>query len=88
MKRRTLLQRSMVCGALGVAASAGLLIPGSVLAAWPKTSFDAKELDNGLINLFASTSNSYVASDKIYIKTPDIAENGAVVPITVKVSVK
>jgi len=80
MKRRTLLQGSMVYGALGVAASAGLLTPSYVMAAWPKTSFDAKELDKALINLFGSSR--YESTNKVKIKAPDIAENGAVVPIT------
>ncbi|MFV2058367.1 MAG: thiosulfate oxidation carrier protein SoxY, partial [Thiohalomonadales bacterium] len=68
-------------GVVGVAVSAGLLTPKSVLAAWPQTSFDAKKVDEALTGLYGSSSHS--KSGDINIKAPDIAENGAVVPITI-----
>lgn len=81
MKRRTFLKGTIASGMLGVAASAGLLAPRMVLAAWPKSAFDAKSIDDALSALLGSTS--YTESSDIKIKAPDIAENGAVVPITV-----
>jgi len=79
MKRRLLLKGSMACGALSVALGAGLLTPTSVFAAWPQASFDAKKLDDALTSLFGT--NTYETTNKIKIKAPEIAENGAVVPI-------
>jgi len=81
MNRRTLLKRSLAASAVGVAAGAGLLSPGAVLAAYPKEAFAAKEV--GMALKSALGSSDYANSDDIKIKAPDIAENGAVVPVTV-----
>jgi sulfur-oxidizing protein SoxY len=81
MKRRTFLQGTMASGMLGVAVSAGLLTPKSVLAAWPKEAIASKTVDEALNKLFGTAAHA--ASGDIKIKAPDIAENGAVVPITV-----
>lgn len=86
MKRRTFLKGTLASGMLGVAASAGLLAPRAVLAAWPKAAFEAKEID-GTLNALYNTS-SHAMSGDITIKAPDIAENGAVVPITVSTGMK
>ena len=81
MKRRTFLKGSLATGAAGMAISAGLLTPRMVLAAWPKSAFEAKTVDDAVKGLFGSSTLS--GSDQIKIKAPDIAENGAVVPISV-----
>ena len=81
MNRRTLLKRSLAVGAVGVAASAGLLAPGQVLAAYPKAAFEAKDTVGALTG--AVGSGDFQHSDDIKIKAPDIAENGSVVPVTV-----
>ena len=86
MKRRTFLKGTVASGMLGVAASAGLLMPKTVLAAWPKSAFDAKDMDGALNSLYKSASHSM--SGDIKIKAPDIAENGAVVPITISTTMK
>ena len=78
MKRRIFLKGSLATGALGVAVSAGLLTPRASLAAWAKEAFEAKDVNSDLFG-----SSDLTASDKIKIKAPDIAENGAVVPISV-----
>jgi sulfur-oxidizing protein SoxY len=57
-----------------------------VLAAWPKAAFEAKSVDDALSSLFGSADNT--PSGDIKIKAPDIAENGAVVPVTVSSSMK
>jgi len=82
MKRRVFLKGSLAASAVGVAVGAGLLTPRAVLAAWPSSAFEAKKVDDALANLLGSASTE--ASDKIKIKAPDIAENGAVVPVTVE----
>ena len=81
MNRRTLLKRTLAISAVGVAASAGLLAPGQVLAAYPTAAFEAKDSAGALSA--AVGSGSFEHSDDIKIKAPDIAENGAVVPVTI-----
>ena len=81
MNRRTLLKRTLAVSAVGVAASAGLLTPGQVLAAYPKGAFEAKDAAGALSGVLGS--GSFENSDDIKIKAPDIAENGSVVPVTV-----
>lgn len=81
MKRRTFLKGSIATGAVGAAVGAGLLTPQMVLAAWPKSAFEATTVDDAVNGLYGSTS--LAGSDQIKIKAPDIAENGAVVPVSV-----
>ena len=81
MNRRTLLKRTLAVSAVSVAASAGLLAPGQVLAAYPKAAFEAKDSASALSA--ALGSGSFEHSDDIKIKAPDIAENGSVVPVTI-----
>ena len=84
MKRRTFLQGTIASSMVGAAVSAGLLTPRMVLAAWPEPAFKAKSVDDALNSLVGSVQHS--PSGDIKIKAPDIAENGAVVPITVSTS--
>ena len=81
MERRTFLKGSMAGSAVAVAVGAGLLTPQSVLAAWPKAAFESKGVDKTMTALLGSTDTT--ASKDIKIKAPDIAENGAVVPVSV-----
>lgn len=83
MKRRTILKGTLAASAVGMAIGTGLLTPRTVLAAWPKDAFEAKTVDDAMKNLFGSTTLE--GNDKIKIKVPDIAENGAVVPVSVEV---
>lgn len=76
----------MAAGAVGVAVGTGLLTPRAVLAAWPKSAFTAEQLDNALKELLGTST--YEASDRVKLKAPDIAENGAVVPVTVEADVE
>jgi sulfur-oxidizing protein SoxY len=84
-KRRTLLKGTLAAGAVGVAASAGLLAPRAVLAAWPGTAFSATGVEASLKELYGSDAAS--DSSAIKLQAPDIAENGAVVPVTVDSSI-
>jgi len=81
MLRRYFLKNSMATGAAVLAASSGLLVPGQVFAAWNKAAFDAKDVASAMKG--AVGSDSAAVSDKIKIKAPGIAENGAVVPVTI-----
>ncbi len=80
--RRTFLQATMAAGTVAVAAGAGLLSPRTVLAAWPKNAFTAKSVDEAVKAL--SGSSNTVDSKDIVVEAPDIAENGAVVSVTIK----
>lgn len=84
--RRVLLKGTLAAGATGLAISAGLLTPKTVLAAWPKAAFEAKETNAALEASLGSSALE--ASDKVKLKAPDIAENGAVVPVTVSTDLK
>ena len=86
MKRRIFLKGSLATGAIGMAISAGLITPRMALAAWPKAAFDATSVDSAVQDLFGSSK--LASSDKIKIKAPDIAENGAVVPISIETDIK
>ena len=84
MQRRTFMKGTLAASGVAVAVSAGLLSPRAVLAAWPKSAFTAKSVPDALSGLGISTTTP---SSDIKIKAPDIAENGAVVPVSVKTSI-
>jgi sulfur-oxidizing protein SoxY len=70
---------------LGAGFLAATMIPSTVMAAnWradKPAAFDAKDVDSAMNALFGTTS----ANDgKVKLKAPDIAENGAVIPVSVK----
>ena len=75
----------MATGAAVLAASSGLLVPGQVLAAYNQAAFDAKDVPSAIKG--ALGSDAAEASDKIKIKAPDIAENGAVVPVSASTTI-
>jgi sulfur-oxidizing protein SoxY len=75
------LQGTVAAGTVGLAVGAGLLSPRAVLAAWPKAAFEAKTVAEAMQGIVGSDS---AAEGDIKIKAPDIAENGAVVPVTVE----
>lgn len=77
-QRRGLLRAA---AALAAVLAAGLLKPIAALAAsWNKDAFAAKKADDALKSLGAAGAE---ASNAIVIEAPQIAENGAVVPIEV-----
>lgn len=84
MKRRTLLKGSIGASFAGMAVSAGLLSPQTVLAAWPKKAFNSKQVNDAIQQLLGDTSMSN--SNAIKITAPPIAENGAEVGIAVQSS--
>ena len=81
IKRRVFLKGSLAAGTVGVAVGAGLVTPQAVVAAWNEKAFKAESVDDALAAAMGDASNT--ASDAIKIKAPDIAENGAVVPVSV-----
>jgi sulfur-oxidizing protein SoxY len=70
---------------LGLAITAGLLKPSDVFAAdWQANVFDAKSLEAALK---AMGGDTFAVSTDVAVTGPDIAENGAVVPVSVTSSV-
>jgi sulfur-oxidizing protein SoxY len=80
IKRRLLLKGSLGATTLGVALGAGLLSPKAVLA-WNEAAFHAKSADEAMNTLFGSSAAAESADVKL--EAPEIAENGAVVPIKI-----
>ena len=78
MQRRLLLK-----GLLGFTTMAAAMtaMPRLAMAKWSKA-FDNETVDGALNDLYGSTA--LTKDDKITLKVPEIAENGAVVPVTVK----
>ena len=73
------LQRRALIRSLFTAAAV-LAVPRWVFASRPDTAFEADNSDTVVKDLF---EGSIAESDQITLKVPDIAENGAVVPVTV-----
>lgn len=85
IKRRVFLKGTMAAGATSAAVMAGLLTPQAVIAAWNENAFSA-ESEKDAINSAMGNSSTTTSAD-ITIKAPDIAENGAVVPVSVSTSI-
>ena len=86
MKRRVFLKGSLASGMVAVAVGAGVLTPRQVLAAWPKDAFEAKNITEAMSGVVGT--DLAPASDAIKLDAPDIAENGAVVPVKIEVDMK
>lgn len=83
--RRAFLKNAGTVGTVAIAIASGLLKPVSVFAAtWNNLAFTAKDLNESIKNAGydGATENS-----GIVIKAPDIAENGAVVPVSATSSI-
>lgn len=79
--RRNLLRASGSATVMALAASAGVFKSGNLHAAeWNKAAFDTKNLQDTVKALGGSGATE---SKDIVITSPDIAENGAVVPVSV-----
>lgn len=77
-----LLKGATAGGALSALLAAGLLKPGSALALeWNNRAFDATTAADALRALGVAGSE---ASRDILLKTPEIAENGAAVPVEIQ----
>lgn len=80
-QRRLLVKSSLATAMLGTAVSAGLLTPRQLMAANLPAAFSAQSVNDVIKDMFAGQNR--VVSKQVHIKAPDIAENGAVVPVTV-----
>jgi sulfur-oxidizing protein SoxY len=81
LSRRAALKGAGAGSLLAAAMVAGLLRPADALADRNKSAFDSKTIADALKNLNVAAT---VESSEIAIRAPDIAENGAVVPIEIQ----
>jgi sulfur-oxidizing protein SoxY len=80
--RRNALKGGGGMAVLGLALGAGLFKPGSAFAqSWNKQAFEVKSLADAVKALGGTTPVE--SKDIQFANTPDIAENGAVVPFTI-----
>ena len=81
--RRSVVKAGAAMGLLA-AFGAAMLKPGRALAAWNKGAFEAKSIMDAMRALGVASAED---SKAIEIRAPDIAENGAVVPIDITSSI-
>ena len=85
MKRRNFIKNSMLfAGVLTTLPS--VLFTKKSYAAWPKKSFDIKDLTDSVKSVYGH--NDLEESSKVKLKAPSIAENGAIVPINVSTTIE
>lgn len=82
MNRREFLQKVGFAGILASAVTVGLALPKRIWAAWNEQAFKSKSTPLALNQVYGT--DQMIESDKVYLQAPDIAENGAVVPITIQ----
>ena len=80
-RRRKALKSGASMGVFGALVAAGIIRPGDALAEDWKTAFETRSLADTVKALGGSAAA--VDSKDITITAPDIAENGAVVPVAV-----
>lgn len=79
--RRALLKAAGAASTVAAGFAAGILEPLKAFAAgWNESGFDSKAMADALKSIGATAS---IESKDILIKAPEIAENGAVVPVEV-----
>lgn len=78
--RREALKASGGISLLAVFGAFGLLQSGQAQAEWNKTAFSSKAMDEALAAMGATAPEN---STSIQLTVPEIAENGAIVPVTV-----
>jgi sulfur-oxidizing protein SoxY len=79
--RRNILKGTGGATVLALAMAAGLFKPGRARADWNKAAFDTKSFADAVKALGGSTPVE--SKDVQFVNSPDIAENGAVVPFTI-----
>jgi sulfur-oxidizing protein SoxY len=78
--RRTILKSAVGLAALGLGGSLTSAYAAADAKAWPQDAFKQKSEADALKTLYGK---SVEASDKVKLDAPEIAENGAVVPISI-----
>jgi len=81
-QRRLFLRASLAAGTATIAVAAGLLTPQAVLGNWSKKAFENENLEATIKEITGLSGPE--PSAEINVKTPVVAENGAVVSVTVE----
>jgi len=86
LNRRKFIKGTVASSAVLAAAAAGLLTPVSAMAAsWPKKAFSSKKVGLVLKSLYGS--DQVIESKDVKIRAPIQAENGSVVPFSIKTTI-
>mgnify|MGYP005705300407 FL=1 len=80
MNRRNFIKNSMLFAG-SLVAIPSLIVSKKAYAAGPKKSFDIKDLTESVSSVYGHSNLE--ESSKVKLKAPEIAENGAIVPINV-----
>ena len=83
--RRKVLQGTGGMAVMGLMVAAGLVKPGKAFAqqaSWNKAAFETKTLNDAVKAMGGGAPVE--SKDIAFVNTPDIAENGAVVPFTIQ----
>ena len=80
MNRRNFIKNSMLFAGSLVAVPS-LIVSRKAYAAWPEKSFDIRDLTVSVSSVYGHSNLE--ESSKVKLKAPEIAENGAIVPINV-----
>lgn len=81
LTRREAMKQGSATAILGLFVAAGLARPGTAHASWNQAAFTAKGLDAVVKGLGGASPTT--SKDISWGTTPEIAENGAVVPVSV-----
>jgi sulfur-oxidizing protein SoxY len=81
LQRRKVLKAGSGVGLLALFGAIGLLKPVLALADWNKPAFSSKTMDEALAAMGAANPEN--SATAIQLTVPEIAENGAIVPVTV-----
>ena len=79
--RRQALKQGGTAAIFGLFVAAGLVRPGTAHAAWNQAAFSARNVDGVIKGLGGASATP--TKDVSWGSTPEIAENGAVVPVSV-----
>lgn len=82
-ERRLILKCLLAAGLIGGTAGVGSYAQAADAAGWPQDAFKQKDQNSALKALYGNMPEQ---SDKISLDVPEIAENGAVVPVSVDAS--
>ncbi len=83
--RRRVMKGTALAAALGITGVIELLYSPAALADYPEAGFKGESVEDVLKAMFEGAAPA--ESGDITIKAPDIAENGAVVPVSVKTDI-
>ncbi|WP_024297054.1 thiosulfate oxidation carrier protein SoxY [Methylomicrobium lacus] len=79
--RRAFIKKTLSVSAYSIASTLGWLMPLKAMAQWQAENFTPGKLDDSITRLYKG--QKIADSKDIELKIPTIAENGAVVPLTV-----